>query len=48
MQAQMIPMLISMVDQFAASAWSQVGFVEFANEMSVWRRMMEITVTLIK
>lgn len=46
MQAQIMPTFISMVDQFDASAWSQVGFVEFAKEMRVWRRMMEIIVTL--
>jgi hypothetical protein len=48
MHAQMMPTLISMVDQFAASAWSQVGFVELEKEMRVWRRMMEMTVTLVQ
>jgi hypothetical protein len=30
MHAQMMPTLTSMVDQFAMSHWSQVGFVDFA------------------
>ena len=46
MHAHIIPTFISIVDQLDASAWSQVGFVDFANVIRVWRRMIEMTVTL--
>jgi hypothetical protein len=46
MHAQMIPTLISMLDQWMTSAWSQVGFKEEPKLMRDCRRSADTTVTL--
>lgn len=46
MQAQITPTLISIVDQFVTSSWSQVGFVELAKWTRDWSRRIETIVTL--
>lgn len=47
MQTQKIPTKASRTDQYAVGTLSNVGFVEVANWMSDWRRMMDMTVVLI-
>jgi hypothetical protein len=46
MHEQMIATLISMLDQWMTSAWSQVGFKEFPKLMRDCRRNADTTVTL--
>lgn len=45
-QAQIMPTLTSMFDQFTTSTWSQVGFEEAAKVTRDWRRRHDTTVTL--
>ena len=45
-QAQMMPMLISRLDQLRTLVWSQVGLLEAAKVTRDRRRRMEMTVTL--
>ena len=46
MHVQMMPVLISTVDQMDMSVWSKVGFVEPPRSTMNWSRMMLTTVTL--